>query len=85
VAAEYARRFPGTPSPATADEQLVRLTEAEPVSDDVVAALRAKRLQAVLEALTRAEGITASRLRSRETVPVADEAAPGRIEFQLAP
>lgn len=84
VAAEYARRFPGTPPPKTSDEQMVRLTEAEPVPEDVVAALRAKRLQAVLEALTGAEGITASRLRPRDTAPIADEAAPGRIEFQIA-
>ena len=83
VADEYGRRFPGTAKPG-ADEQLARLNAEEPLPDEIVAKLRAQRIQAVMDALTRAEGVTRARLRPLEAAQIVDDAAPGRIEFKLA-
>ncbi|MBI2203131.1 MAG: DUF748 domain-containing protein [Candidatus Rokubacteria bacterium] len=84
VAAEYRRRFPGTtPAPAL-EEQIVKLTDAEPLPDDALRELRRRRLQAVLDALTGAEGIPRDRLKIREVPSVSADSGPGRVDFELA-
>ena len=82
VAAEFAERFPGVKPPA-ADEQLARLRAEEPLSDERVAELLARRLGAVREDLVRAEGVAEGRLAVAEGAapPAAD--GDGRVEFRV--
>jgi hypothetical protein len=82
VAAEFAERFPGVKPPA-ADEQLARLRAEEPLSDERVAELLARRLGAVREDLVRAEGVPEGRLAvaEGEAPPAAD--GDGRVEFRV--
>ena len=82
VAAEFAERFPGVKPPA-ADERLARLRADEPVSDERVAELLARRLGAVREDLVRTEGVPEGRLAVAESTapPAAD--GDGRVEFRV--
>jgi hypothetical protein len=88
VAAEYAQRFPGTPAPGTpapdVEEQMAKLTAAEPMPDEALSGLRQQRIQAVIDALTKVDGVEAARLRPHAESPIVDDAAPGRIEFKIA-
>jgi hypothetical protein len=84
VAAEYRRRVPGTTPIPAIEEQIARLTEVEPVPDDRVQDLRARRLQAVLDALTGTESIPRERFKIREASGAPSDPGPGRVDFQLA-
>jgi hypothetical protein len=84
VAAEFKARYPDTKTLPTTDEQITRLTDAEPVPDGRVAELAAQRLHAVQDALAGAGGIPPARLTSAPAAPSA-EAGDGRVDFRVGP
>jgi hypothetical protein len=85
VAAYFKERFPDSKPPATVDEQLALLRDAEPAPEALLADLARRRVEATRERLVKQEGIPAERLTVAET-PV--DAAPkregaGRVEFTV--
>jgi hypothetical protein len=77
----FAEASGGQPAPATADEIVEALRESEPLPDAAVQELAARRLAATRDALVRAAGVEAERLRPGEPVLAGD--GDGRVEFSL--
>ena len=84
VTAAFKEQLPGVTPPASGEEQLAALRQREPLPDAQMSELLERRVAAVREALVKTEGIPAERLLSSTTqAPASDEAAEGRIEFQI--
>ena len=83
VAAVFKEQLPGVAPPKSADEQLAVLRQREPIPQGRVTELLARRLTAVRDALTKAEGIPAERLLPGEPRPSGEPPAAGRVEFQI--
>ena len=85
VAAAFKEQLPGVTPPESGEERLAALREREPAPDSQLSELLERRVEAVREALTKTEGVAAERLTSgTATASSGDEAAEGRIEFQIA-
>jgi hypothetical protein len=82
---------PGTTPPANAppplpspDEQLAKLREIEPVPEEKVTELRARRLAVVRDGLVKDQGIPEGRLTPEaETAPAVPATGDGRVEFKI--
>jgi len=84
VAAVFKAELPGVKPPESGEAQLAALREREPLPDAQMNELLERRVAAVREALTKTEGIPAERLvPGPAQPPSSDEAAEGRIEFQI--
>jgi hypothetical protein len=90
----YETQFPGTPVPATREEQIAGLRERVPAPAALLADLGRRRVEATRERLVTVEGIPEARLPVLAGPPVAastdtprvpsPEATGGRVEFALA-
>src|SRR5882724_7488152 len=84
VAATFKEQLPGVTAPESGEAKLAALREREPLPDAQMNELLERRVVAVREALTKTEGIPAERLiPGPAQPPSSDEAAEGRIEFQI--
>jgi Domain of Unknown Function (DUF748) len=84
VAVAFKEELPGVKPPQSGEAQLAALREREPAPDARLTELLERRVAAVREALTKTEGIPAERLvPGTAQPPASDEAAEGRIEFQI--
>lgn len=84
VAAAFKEQLPDVKPPETGEEQLAVLRQREPLPDAQVDELLERRVTAVREALVQTEGIPAERLiPGTAKAASSDEAAEGRIEFQI--
>jgi hypothetical protein len=84
IAAAFKDELPGVKPPESGEAQLAALREREPLPDAEMNELLERRVSAVREALTKTEGIPAERLiPGPAQPPSSDEAAEGRIEFQI--
>jgi hypothetical protein len=81
IAKEFARVFPGEAPPKTADEQLARLREREPMPTEALEQLARRRLEAVRDALATKEGIQPARLAAGK--PATGAEGTGRVEFAI--
>ncbi len=84
LAAELHERLPDVKPPETPEQQLALLREREPMPDARVAELQGRRLEAILDALTKLEGIPAGRLTAADATASPAAAEAGRVEFRLA-
>ena len=80
VAAEFLEKFPEVKPLPPPDDQLTRLREAEALPPERLSDLLARRVAAVRDALTKAEGIPETRLKADETAP-----APAASPAETAP
>src|SRR5438132_192799 len=84
VAAVFKAALPGVKPPDSGEAQLAALRERQPLPDAQMNELLERRVAAVRAALTKTEGIPAERLvPGPAQPPSSDEAAEGRIEFQI--
>ena len=74
VAAEFLEKFPDVKPLPPPDDQLTRLREAEALPPERLSDLLARRVAAVRDALTKAEGIPETRLKADEAAPAASPA-----------
>ncbi len=82
---EYRERWPDRPVPATVEGIVAELATVEPVPDDTVRNLGARRLEVVRQELST-RGIDAKRLAgSPRRVSLVEAAGTPRVEFDLQP
>ena len=83
VAAEFREKFPDVKPLPPPDDQLTRLREAEALPTARLSDLLARRVAAVRDALTKAEGIPETRLKADEAAP-APAASPAATASPVA-
>jgi uncharacterized protein DUF748 len=81
----YARTFPGREFPKDIEQAVTDLRERQPVADQAIAALAARRLTTTLQALIDAAGIEPERLVPRDGAVTSPASGQPRVEFRLLP
>jgi len=84
VTAEFKEKFPDVKPLPPPDDQLTRLREAEALPPERLSDLLTRRVAAVRDVLTKAEGIPEARLKSDEAAP-APAASPGAAPTPAPP
>ena len=84
VTAEFKEKFPDVKPLLPPDDQLTRLREAEALTPERLSDLLTRRVAAVRDVLTKAEGIPEARLKSDEAA-AAPAASPGAAPTPAPP
>jgi uncharacterized protein DUF748 len=85
AAAVFSEAIPETPVPENTDQAIAALREREPVPDEAVRDLAARRAEAARKALVESAGIEPARLEERPAPASMPDAVAGRVQFELLP